>query len=58
MAIITLTSDFGLKDHFVAAVKGAIYSELEAAQIVDISHLITPFHIQECAYIPVSYTHL
>ncbi len=51
MAIITLTSDFGLKDHFVAAVKGAIYSELETAQIVDISHLITPFHIQECAYI-------
>ncbi|CAI8173366.1 MAG: SAM-dependent chlorinase/fluorinase [Flavobacteriaceae bacterium] len=51
MAIITLTTDFGLKDHFVAAVKGAIYSELEAAKIVDISHLIRPFHIQECAYI-------
>lgn len=51
MAIITLTSDFGLKDHFVAAVKGAIYSELETAKIVDISHLIRPFNIHECAYV-------
>ena len=58
MAIITLTSDFGLKDHFVAAVKGAIYSELEDAQVVDISHLINPFNIQECAYIlKNAYTH-
>lgn len=51
MAIITLTTDFGLKDHFAGAVKGAIYSELEGAQIVDISHDISPFHITEAAYI-------
>ena len=29
MPIITLTTDFGLKDHFVGALKGAIYSEIE-----------------------------
>ena len=29
MAIITLTTDFGQKDHFVGAVKGAIFSEIE-----------------------------
>ncbi|MFS4418095.1 S-adenosyl-l-methionine hydroxide adenosyltransferase family protein [Maribacter sp. 2307ULW6-5] len=51
MAIITLTTDFGLKDHSVAVVKGAIYSELPDAKIVDISHHIAPFNIQECAYV-------
>ncbi len=51
MAIITLTTDFGEKDHFVGAVKGAIYSEMEDAKIVDISHSISPFHLHEAAYI-------
>lgn len=51
MAIITLTTDFGEKDHFAGAVKGAIYSELASAKIVDISHSIAPFHITEAAYI-------
>lgn len=51
MAIITLTTDFGHKDHFVAVLKGSIYSELPDAKIVDISHDIMPFNIHECAYI-------
>ncbi len=51
MAIITLTTDFGLKDHFAGAVKGAIYSELDDVRIVDISHSVSPFHITEAAYI-------
>ncbi|MCG2420381.1 SAM-dependent chlorinase/fluorinase [Aequorivita sp. F47161] len=51
MAIITLTTDFGEKDHFVGAVKGAIYSEMEDAKIVDISHYVSPFHLHEAAYI-------
>jgi len=50
-AIITLTTDFGEKDHFAGAVKGAIYSEIEDVRIVDISHAISPFHISEAAYI-------
>ncbi|TNF77792.1 MAG: hypothetical protein EP302_00170, partial [Bacteroidetes bacterium] len=40
MPIITLTTDFGLKDHFVGAIKGHIYKELPEADIVDISHLV------------------
>ena len=51
MAIITLTTDFGEKDHFAGAVKGAIYTELPTARIVDISHSIAPFHITEASYI-------
>ncbi len=51
MAIITLTTDFGHKDHFVGAIKGTILSNLPEVSIVDISHAISPFNIQECAYI-------
>ena len=51
MSIITLTTDFGTKDHFVGSVKGTIYSELPDARIVDISHHIAPFNITETAYI-------
>lgn len=56
--IITLTTDFGLKDHYVGALKGAIYSEIDQAHIVDISHQVTQFNIQECAYLlKNAYTH-
>ena len=51
MPIITLTTDFGTKDHFVGAVKGSIYNELRDVKIVDISHQISPFSINEAAYI-------
>ena len=51
MPLITLTTDFGTKDHFVGAIKGAIYSELDNARVVDISHKISPFNITETAYI-------
>ena len=51
MSLITLTTDFGTKDHFVGAVKGAIYTELPDAKIVDITHEISPFGITETAYI-------
>lgn len=57
MAIITLTTDFGEKDHFAGAVKGAIYSELPEVRIVDISHSISPFNIPEAAYIIQSVYH-
>jgi len=49
--ILTLTTDFGLKDYFVGALKGHIYSELPEARVVDISHQITPFSIHETAYV-------
>ncbi|APY09911.1 hypothetical protein BWZ22_01030 [Seonamhaeicola sp. S2-3] len=51
MAIITLTTDFGEKDYFAGAIKGAIYSELPNIEIVDISHTVSPFNILEAAYI-------
>lgn len=51
MPLITLTTDFGEKDHFAGATKGAIYSELPDVTIVDISHNVSPFNIPEAAYI-------
>ena len=51
MAIITLTTDFGEKDHFAGAIKGTIYNELNDVRIVDISHSVSPFNISEAAYI-------
>lgn len=51
MSFITLTTDFGTKDHFVGAVKGAILSQLSDVKIIDISHEISPFNIAETAYI-------
>lgn len=51
MSIITLTTDFGCKDHFVGALKGKVYSEFPEARIVDISHDIDPFNISETSYV-------
>ena len=51
MSIITLTTDYGLKDHFVGALKGKILTENSEATIVDISHDIDPFNTVEASYI-------
>jgi len=51
MPLITLTTDFGLQDAYVSALKAQLYYQLEAPEIVDISHLIEPFHIIQAAYV-------
>ena len=40
--IITLTTDFGLADAYVASMKGVILTRAPAARIVDITHQIRP----------------
>lgn len=51
MSIITLTTDYGLKDHFVGALKGKLLTEFPETTIIDISHNIDPFNVAEAAYI-------
>ena len=51
MSVITLTTDFGNKDHFVGSVKGALNNEISNVNIIDISNEISPFNIIEGAYI-------
>jgi len=51
MAIITLTTDFGLKDYYVGAVKGTIMNLAPQTQIIDITHDIATNDTLKAAYI-------
>lgn len=51
MPIITLTSDWGLSDHYVASVKGAILRRTPEVIIVDISHEIRHFDIKHASFV-------
>lgn len=48
--IITLTTDFGVADHYVGTMKGVILSRCPEARLIDISHEIPPFSIYSAAY--------
>lgn len=49
--IITLTTDFGLSEHYVGAMKGAILSVNPRAIIVDVTHEVRPQRIEEGSYL-------
>jgi S-adenosyl-L-methionine hydrolase (adenosine-forming) len=51
LSIITMTTDFGLKDGNVGVMKGVIAGIAPQAQMIDISHLISPQNIPEAALI-------
>ncbi|HTD40984.1 MAG TPA: SAM-dependent chlorinase/fluorinase [Mucilaginibacter sp.] len=51
MAIITLTTDLGDKDIYQAALKGSILKLLPAVNIVDITHSVAAFNVQQAAFI-------
>ncbi len=51
MAIITLTTDLGDKDIYQAALKGSILKLLPAVNIVDITHNVAAFNVQQAAFI-------
>lgn len=51
MAIITLTSDYGLTDHYLPALKGAVLRESPDVRLVDVSHTIEPGNFFEAAFI-------
>jgi len=50
-SIITLTTDFGLQDPYVAAMKGAILSINPTARLVDVSHAIRPQAVEQAAFV-------
>ncbi|MHC1743746.1 MAG: S-adenosyl-l-methionine hydroxide adenosyltransferase family protein [Syntrophobacteraceae bacterium] len=49
--IITLLTDFGLQDGYVASMKGVILSICPQATLVDITHEISPRDIQSAAFV-------
>ena len=51
MAIITLTTDLGTNDSYLASVKGSIYNQINDARIVDITNDITAFNIPQAAFV-------
>ena len=64
--IITLTTDFGLNDHFVGTIKGVIVDIIPDVQIVDICHSVQAFDVldgaltiaQAYSYFPTGTVHL
>lgn len=64
--IVTLTTDFGLNDHYVGAVKGVILDINPDAQIVDICHSVQAFDVldgalsiaQAYSYFPAGTVHV
>ena len=48
--IVTLTSDFGISDHYVGTMKGVILSRCPKATIIDITHELPAFSILAGAY--------
>jgi S-adenosylmethionine hydrolase len=51
MPIITLTTDFGLRDHYVACMKGVIMQIAPKATLVDVSHDIPSHRIMQGAFV-------
>lgn len=51
MAIITLTSDYGYSDPYLASVKGALLSELPELRLIDISHAVEPGDFFQAAFV-------
>lgn len=51
MGCITLLSDFGLADASVASAKGVLMQHSPQSVLIDISHQVEPFHLQEAAYL-------
>ncbi len=51
MAVITLLTDFGLADFYVAEMRGVLLSRAPDCTLVDISHSIAPGDVRAAAYI-------
>lgn len=49
--VVTLTTDFGLRDPYVACMKAVILSICREAVVVDITHEVSKFDVEEAAYI-------
>jgi len=51
MGLITLLTDFGYRDHYVAALKARLLQLAPATTVVDISHAVEPFDIAHAVFV-------
>jgi len=49
--LITLLTDFGMKDHFVGVMKGVIASIAPAARVIDITHEVEPYAVSQARFL-------
>ena len=57
MHLVTLTTDFGVQDYYVGALKGALLRREPALKLVDITHQIKPFDIVQGAFVVANTWH-
>jgi S-adenosyl-L-methionine hydrolase (adenosine-forming) len=50
-SIITLTTDFGVSQHYMAAMKGVILSINPQATVVDVTHQVQPQRVEEGCFL-------
>ncbi len=51
ISVVTLLTDFGARDHFVASMKGVILGINNQARIIDVSHNVEPYSVEEAAFL-------
>jgi S-adenosylmethionine hydrolase len=51
ISVVTLLTDFGDRDYFVASMKGVILNINPQARVVDLTHQIAPQQVEEAAYV-------
>jgi S-adenosylmethionine hydrolase len=49
--IVTLLTDFGSRDHYVAVMKGVLLAINPALTLVDITHEVTPHNVREAGFL-------
>jgi S-adenosyl-L-methionine hydrolase (adenosine-forming) len=49
--VVAVLTDFGLQDHYVASMKGAILTALPDVQLIDITHLVPPQDVPRAAWV-------
>lgn len=49
--LVALLTDFGARDHYVGAVKGAVLAACREATVADITHEIPPHDVSQGAYV-------
>ena len=57
ISLITLLTDFGEQDYFVASMKGVMLNINPQVRIVDLSHRVAPYHIEDAGYLLKSSYH-
>src|SRR4051812_2619697 len=51
ISLMTLLTDFGDRDYFVASMKGVILNINPQARLVDLSHQVRPYDVEEAAFL-------